>query len=116
MTPSRTVVRFAPVLALGLAVGLSVEAVRSWRHPASWTFDATPVSAASIGVTEGGWSYAIPTDVVWEDAHNVWHEDGRPDCLPDIGRAVPTPVRIKAVEVKTEGVSWRQVVWVKCLS
>ena len=75
---------------------------------------AVPSSAeGAISIEADGWTYGVPLDGVrWIDETNTWHQDGRPDCLPAAGTALP--VTFGAVEVTVEGVGWRPVVWVDC--
>ena len=69
----------------------------------------------AISIETGEWTYAVPLDgVQWVDAEGVWHDNGRPECLPPA--AQPLPVTFAAVEVTIEGTTWRPVVWVDCQS
>ena len=68
----------------------------------------------AVGCTlRDGWDVSVPLDVAWTDAGGVFHEDGRPDCLPPTGRGSKRPVRVPWTAVDAGGgVEWRQVVWV----
>lgn len=67
----------------------------------------------AISIETGEWTYGVPFDGVrWVDSDNVWHDEGRPECLPPIDP--PATVTFAAVEVTIEGSTWRSVVWVDC--
>jgi hypothetical protein len=69
----------------------------------------------TIGCTlRDGWDVSVPLDVAWTDSKGVFHDDGRPDCLPPTGRGRSGPVQIAWTKVEAGGVGWRQVVWVRC--
>lgn len=48
--------------------------------------------------------------------NGTFHEGSRPECLPPTGRGLEGPVRITWVPVEADGMGWRQVVAVTCLS
>ena len=75
---------------------------------------AVPSSAeGAISIEADGWTYGVPMDgVAWIDTTNVWHEGGRPDCLPPTG--TDRPVTFAAVQVTVKESTWRPVVWVDC--
>lgn len=101
-----------------LAVGVLLVVVTARAlGPRSWVLEGTASSGEnSISVEAEGWTYAIPTDVSWQGSDGTWHEKGRPACLPP-SEDPQGPVRFGAVEVAAEdGPSWREVVWVRCLS
>jgi len=73
---------------------------------------AAPTQATAT--CDDGWAYAIPVaNVKWRDAIGVWHEGGRPDCLP-LGPQEVNALTFATVDVRVEGVGWRPVVWVSC--
>jgi hypothetical protein len=86
-------------------------------EPRSWVLEGTASSGEdSISVETEGWTYGIPTDVWWQSSDGVWHERGRPACLPPSDDP-QGPIRFGAVEATAEdGPSWREVLWVRCLS
>ena len=102
-----------------LVVAVAVLALAAWlvggatRQIVS-IHTAVPSSAeGAISIEADGWTYGVPLDgVVWIDAQNVTHDDGRPDCLPAEGTT--RPVTFAAVTVTVEGRTWRPVVWVDC--
>lgn len=70
-----------------------------------------------IGCTlSDGWDVSVPLDVTWTDASGVFHEDGRPECLPPTGRGLEGPVRVSWTEVEADGRGWRQVLSVACVT
>lgn len=70
----------------------------------------------AIGCTlNDGWDVSVPLDLAWRDASGIFHESGRPDCLPPTGRGLEGPVRISWTEVEVDGTGWRQVLQVACL-
>ena len=83
-------------------------------RPAVSIHTAVPSSAeGAISIEADGWTYGVPLDgVEWIDAGNVWHDGGRPTCLPPAGTT--RPVTFGAVEVTVQGSTWRPVVWVDC--
>lgn len=67
----------------------------------------------AISIETGDWTYAVPLDgVSWTDWNGVWHDSGRPECLPPSEQTIP--VTFAAVEVNVEGMTWRPVVWISC--
>ena len=62
-----------------------------------------------------GWVYGISDEVGWLDSSNSWHESGWPDCLGSIGATKTARFGYTSVDGPTSQ-SWRQVVWVTCLS
>jgi len=69
-----------------------------------------------IGCTlSDGWDISVPLDVAWTDVSGMFHESGRPDCLPPTGRGLEGPVRISWTEVEVDGMGWRQVLQVACM-
>ena len=68
-----------------------------------------------VGCTlKDGWDVSVPLDVSWTDAGGVFHQSGRPDCLPPTERGLVGPIQVAWTEVDVEGTGWRQVVWVGC--
>jgi hypothetical protein len=63
-----------------------------------------------------GWDIEVPRDVGWTDVRGRRHQNGRPQCLPPTGIGLEEPVRLHWLPVEVDGSSWRQVVWVTCLS
>jgi hypothetical protein len=70
--------------------------------------------AISCGPVEspGDAEYGVPLDVAWTQ-DGVFHEGGRPECLPPTGRGTVT-VRVTWTEVDVDGTRWKQVVGVHC--
>lgn len=67
-----------------------------------------------VSAEAGGWWYSIPLDIRWQDAAGMWHERGRPSCLPN---RTQVPVTFGSVETDLPGpgeLSFRPVVWVSC--
>jgi hypothetical protein len=62
-----------------------------------------------------GWAYGISDGVSWLDVHNSWHESGWPECLGPVGTTRTVRFGYTPVDGPTSE-SWRQVVWVSCLS
>jgi hypothetical protein len=62
---------------------------------------------------EDGWVYDVPLELYWTDSNGIWHENGRPDCLPPTNGVVG-PITFAATQVTQGGVSWRPVIWVSC--
>jgi len=57
--------------------------------------------------------YAIPVDWIWwTDSSGSLHENGRPECLPAVGKS--GPVKFAAVQWTAQGMTQRSVVWVLC--
>ena len=57
--------------------------------------------------------YAIPVDSVWwTDSKGSLHDNGRPECLPPVGKS--GLVKFAAVQWTAEGMTQRSVVWVLC--
>jgi hypothetical protein len=84
--------------------------------PREFTLAGRPYSTAQqIGVTVDGWSYGIPRDIRWAGVDGVWHDDGRPACLPPVNDIVG-PVTFGAVETTLNGTTLRLVTWVSCKS
>jgi hypothetical protein len=108
--------RWVPILALGCLltglIGFLVGVNRSNVTIRSCSAYAAPTQAtATCG---DGWAYAIPVDgVKWRDASGVWHDAGRPDCLPPGPQGV-NRITFATVDAKVNGVAWRPVVWVSC--
>jgi hypothetical protein len=67
---------------------------------------------ASVSVND--WAYGITDSVPWLDSNNTWHESGWPTCLGPVG-AMRT-VRFGYTTVEGPTVTWREVVWVSCMS
>jgi hypothetical protein len=60
-----------------------------------------------------GFSYSIPVDGSWwTDSKGSLHSNGRPECLPPVGKS--GPVKFAAVQWTAEGMTQRSVVWVLC--
>jgi hypothetical protein len=57
---------------------------------------------------------SVPLDVRWVDVSGGSHEGDRPECLPPTG--VEGPVRVTWTPVEVDGLGWRQVLSVTCLS
>ena len=105
------------LLVTGLALTVAVAALLGYVFGALTSgvslHTATVGSEArGIFVHEDGLTYNIPLDVAWTDAQGGFHEGGRPDCLAPTGNA--GPVTFGSVDVRENGASWRQVVWVSC--
>jgi hypothetical protein len=56
----------------------------------------------------------VPQDVRWIDVSGGSHEGDRPECLPPTGMV--GPVRVAWTPVEVDGLGWRQVLRVTCLS
>jgi len=57
--------------------------------------------------------YSIPVDGSWwTDSKGSLHGNGRPECLPPVGKS--GPVKFAAVQWTVEGMTQRSVVWVLC--
>lgn len=83
------------------------------RHPVVHVDEATCLALESqIGCTlPDGWDIGVSTDVPWTDAEGVFHEGGRPACLPPTGRAASEPVLLHWLKTTTGD---RYVVEVTC--
>jgi hypothetical protein len=57
---------------------------------------------------------SVPLDVSWVDVSGRSHEGERPECLPPTG--VEGPVRVAWTAVEVDGLGWRRVLRVTCLS
>jgi hypothetical protein len=62
-----------------------------------------------------GWAYGISDGVSWLDAKNSWHDRGWPACLGPVGTTHTLRFGYTVADGPT-GESWRQVVWVSCLT
>jgi hypothetical protein len=60
------------------------------------------------------WHVGVPLDVRWVDVSGGSHEGDRPECLPP--RGLEGPVRVAWTPVEVDGMGWRQVLSVTCLS
>jgi hypothetical protein len=58
---------------------------------------------------------SVPLEVLWVDASGGLHEGDRPECLPPTG-SLEEPVRVAWTPVEVDGLGWRQVLRVTCLS
>lgn len=65
-------------------------------------------------VLDDGWNVSVPLDVSWVGRDGSFRSQGRPECLPPTGRGLEGPVELAWVPVEVDGMSWRQVVWVRC--
>jgi hypothetical protein len=108
----------AVAIGLLLVLVVGVVAFRSGSSSRVVTEEVGCLSAEEvIGCTlNDGWDVSVPLDNSWTDAQGVFHEDGRPDCLPPTGRGLEGPVRISWTEMKVDGTGWRQVLHVVCLN
>src|SRR4051794_15003195 len=81
--------------ALGLIVASCLGGI-AWgqRHPVVHVDETTCLALESqIGCTlPDGWDIGVSTDLPWTDATGVFHEGGRPECLPPTGRRASEPV------------------------
>jgi hypothetical protein len=59
---------------------------------------------------------SVPLDVLWVDVSGRSHEGDRPECLPARGSGLAGPVRVAWTFVEVDGLGWRQVLRVTCLS
>ena len=66
----------------------------------------------SGSVEADGWTYGVPSDVMWMDGGGMWHDGGPIDCLPPLASQVR--IRFGAVDVTIQGTSWRPIVWIQC--
>ncbi|HSF27259.1 MAG TPA: hypothetical protein VLC50_07050 [Actinomycetes bacterium] len=98
-------------------VGVLLAGAYLWgaRHPQVSVHEGMALSMeAGISVEADGRLYAIPVDVRWQDERGLWHDHGRPECLPPVGIGELGPVRFGTVTVATEPGRWTQTVWVSC--
>lgn len=68
-------------------------------------------TTAQADVAIGGWVYDIPLDSNWFSADGTFNEGSRPSCVEPAKRS---QIQFGTVTVAAGGVTWRQVVWVKC--
>jgi hypothetical protein len=68
--------------------------------------------SGSGSVAAEGWTYGVPSDVMWQDAAGTWHDGGPVECLPPYASQVR--IRFAAVDVTIQGTSWRPIVWIQC--
>lgn len=94
-------------LALGYVVGVNEATVRIQVGVASG------VDGVITTIEADGWTYSVPDGVMWVDPTGVWHDSGRPACLPSTSAAV-MEVAFGSMVAEIEGGSWRPVVWVSC--
>ena len=59
---------------------------------------------------------SVPLDVRWVDVSGRSHEGDRPECLLPTGSGLEGPVRVAWTPVEVDGLGWRQVLSVTCLS
>lgn len=83
------------------------------RHPVVHVDETTCLALESqIGCTlPDGWDIGVAVDVSWTDAAGVFHEGGRPECLPPTGRGASEPVHLHWLRTATGD---RYVVEVTC--
>ena len=99
------------ILCVGGAAGYAVGANRSNVSVLTGTFYVGDHEASS---SVDGWTYGVIDSLPWLDSNNSWHEDGWPACLGPVGTTHTVRFGYTAVDGPT--LSWRQVVWVSCLS
>ena len=68
--------------------------------------------SGSGSVEAEGWTYGVPSDVMWMDGTGTWHDGGPVECLPP--HASQVRIRFAAVDVTIRGTSWRPIVWIQC--
>jgi hypothetical protein len=84
------------------------------HHPTIETGRADSTANGGGSIITGGWTYAFYSDMAWTDAHDAYHDNGLPECLPPLSSV--EDVRFAWVEVSVEGSTWRHVVWIDCRS
>jgi hypothetical protein len=94
------------------AAGFAVAAHRSNVSVVTGTFHVGDHEASAQ--VDGFW-YGIVDSVSWLDSNNSWHQDGWPACLGPVGTMRTARFGYTEVDGPTS-ISWRQVVWVSCLS
>jgi hypothetical protein len=99
-------------LGAGGTAGYAAAAHRSNVSVLTGTFYAGDRQASA---KVDGWTYGINSGVSWLDSTNSWHESGWPACLGPVGTTHTVRFGYTAVDGPTSE-SWRQVVWVSCLS
>lgn len=105
----------------GLVVAVAVAAaIGGYLAGAGRSHVITVLGTAHAGegqvsiVGDDGWTYSVPSDVLWSDGAGTVHEGNRPPtCLPPVGGSA----RVKFDEVQVTsgpGITFRPVVWVYC--
>ena len=114
MRPLRAIALTALLTAAGVgaAAGYAVSAHRSNVTVLTGTFY---VGDREASAQVNGWVYGIADGVGWLDSSNSWHDTGWPDCLGPVGASKTVRFGYTSVDGPTSQ-SWRQVVWVSCLS
>jgi hypothetical protein len=97
------------------AGGLAGYAVAAHRSNVSVLSGAFYVGDHQASGSFDGWTYGVIDSVPWLDSSNSWHEDGWPACLGPVGTTRTVRFGYTAVDGPTP-ISWRQVVWVSCMS
>lgn len=64
-----------------------------------------------LSISTADWTYGGGFGFAWTDSEGSWHQDGRPDCLP---QGASRQVTFAATEVTVNGASWRPIVWLDC--
>jgi hypothetical protein len=112
MGARRTLVAAAAILSLGVAgVAGFVIAHSTNVTVLTGTFYVGDHEATAA---VGGTAYGILDSVPWLDSTNAWHEDGWPACLGPVGTYRTATFGEATVNGPTT--SWREVLWVSCLS
>ena len=116
MRRTRRILRRPGLALAGIALAIGASACASEEtDPAAGIILRGEAHSAegAISIETGDWTYSVPLDgVQWVDVEDIWHDEGRPECLPPMDR--PATVTFAAVEVTIEGTTWRPVVWVDC--
>jgi hypothetical protein len=87
------------------------------RNPRVVEEDVRCASAGTISCElSDGSDVNVPLDVFWVDVSGRSHEGDRPECLPPRGSGSAGPVRVAWTPVEVDGLGWRQVLRVTCLS
>jgi hypothetical protein len=96
----------------GATAGYALAAHRSNVSVLTGTFY---VGDREASATVDGWAYGINNDVGWLGSNDSWHDAGWPECLGPVGTTHTVRFGYTTVDGPTTE-SWRQVVWVSCLS
>jgi hypothetical protein len=64
-----------------------------------------------LSIETGEFTYGGGFGFSWTDAAGTWHEDGRPECLPE---GASRRVTFAVTEVTVDGRTWRPIVWLDC--
>jgi hypothetical protein len=105
----------AALILCAVAAGAAGYAIAAHRSNVSVLTGDFYVGDHEASAQVDGWAYGILDSVSWLDANNAWHEDGWPACLGPVGTTRSVRFGYTAVDGPTS-MSWRQVVWVSCLT